>query len=383
MSSKKESILFIATPNESSSILKSPEFSSKFNIINYTLNTIDNFLEFLKNHNGDNIVAIYGGYPAFSPIGGLTRSLLEHPHFPKHTLKCIVLCSRGYNGIDLEALKDHGIKLFNYQDDEIDENTIVKDFKKGLVGNDVADCVMWHLLEGFRKFSYQQRVTRESKDTLTARSNTCGKPGYAFGHELGQMINRNSTLYTESPRGKKCLILGLGSIGKQIAYKIDHGLGMEVHYSKRTEDIEITQMYPNWTYHPFNDTLLEKLDMFHSIVISLPGTPETHHLINEKFLSHCKAGELILVNIGRGNILELSAVKNAINEGIIRHLGVDVFYNEPTIDNDILIDDRLTTITPHIGSSTKDVFSQSCDNALSNIFNISLDQNFTSYSRIV
>lgn len=355
----KPTILFIADPCETSATLNSKAFKEKFRILRYQLDTKEAFLDFLERHEQDKICAIYAGFPAFKKIGGMTRSIIEHKSFPRKNLKCIVLCSRGYDGWDLDTLRKHEIRLYNYQDDENEK--LIDDLKLHQVGNDVADCALWHILEGFRKFSYYQKLSRETGNTLTARAKAAEKSGFAFGHELGNM-------FAESPRGKKCLILGLGSIGKQVAYKLQYGLGMEIHYCKRSEDCTMSQN-ESWKFHMLDETIYAKLYQFHAIVVTLPGTPQTEHLINRKFLEHCNPG-LILVNLGRGKILDLRAVSDALVTGRINHLGLDVFNKEPEIDEKIRSSDRLTSITPHLGSATKDVFEQSCELALTRILRV-------------
>ncbi|CAI4039104.1 hypothetical protein SMKI_07G0750 [Saccharomyces mikatae IFO 1815] len=356
---QKPTILFIADPCETSVTLNSRVFNEKFSILRYHLDTKDAFLDFLERHKHSRICAIYAGFPAFWKIGGMTRDIIEHKSFPRSDLRCIVLCSRGYNGWDLNALREHNIQLYNYQDDKNEK--LIDDFKLHQVGNDVADCALWHILDGFRKFSYCQKLTRETGNTLSARAKAAEKSRFAFGHELG-------SVHTESPRGKKCLILGLGNIGKQLAQKLQYGLGMEIHYSKRSEDFTITQN-ERWVFHSLDETIYAKLYQFHAIVTTLPGTPQTEHLINDKFLKHCNSN-LILVNLGRGAILDLRAVSKALRKGQIKHLGADVFYNEPQIDEKIRSFDKFTSITPHVGSATKDVFEQSCELALQRILQV-------------
>ncbi|CCC69396.1 hypothetical protein NCAS_0C04060 [Naumovozyma castellii] len=359
MSAIKPSILFIAQPNIESPLLNSDQFLEDFNIIELTLTTKDAFLQQLKDHKNDNIVAIYGGYPQFTPIGGLTKEIIEHEDFPLNTLKAIVLCSRGYNMIDLDALKSHGIQLYNYQD-EVDESQDLEGFKMGQVGNDVADCALWHVLEGFRKFSYQQASLRKYTDTLVTRAKLAGEDGYAYGHKF------NGGQFIHSPRGNKCLVLGLGSIGKHVALKLQEGLGMQIHYSKRNEDLQVKEKY-NWKFHRLDETLYSQLFQFKAIICALPGTPATHHLIDEKFLEHCNGPELTLVNLGRGNIVDIEAVTTALEEGQLRHFGADVFYGEPKVNEMVIEMEDTTSVTPHIGSSTLEVFEQSCELALTNI----------------
>ncbi|CUS22974.1 LAQU0S07e04434g1_1 [Lachancea quebecensis] len=374
----KPAILFISSPDLSSELYQTT-IKNEFEVVNYDFQSSNpqDFLNFL----GDNfdvdskpLTAIYGGFPSFHPIGGLTEALIEDKLFPKDTIKCIVLCSRGVNGIDIHALKRHSIKLFNYNDEPdscSEKNRALK--KAGVVGNDVADCVLWHILEGYRKLSYQQRHLRVTRNTLTSRLAAAGKSPdlkeFSFGHELVSCC-------AESPRDKKALILGLGGIGKQIALKLHHGLGMQVHYAKRTCDKEVP-----WFYHPLDASIHDKLSQFSTVVVALPGTTETKHLIDKKFLSYCSR-DLVLVNIGRGWILEPDAIQSALKGGQIRHLGIDVFYNEPVVEEWLAEDTARVSITPHVGSGTKDNFYQSCEFALNNIIEVVL-HNSNGYSRVV
>ncbi|CCD26118.2 putative hydroxyacid dehydrogenase NDAI_0G03410 [Naumovozyma dairenensis CBS 421] len=359
MSEEKKPFCLSTKPNEDSPLLNSDKFLEDFNLLNVELTTKEAFLSFLHDHKNDNIVAIYGGFPQFTSIGGLTKEIIEHEDFPQCTLKCIVLCSRGYNMIDIKTLKKFGIQLYNYQD-EVDESIAIETFKVGQVGNDVADCAMWHVLEGFRKFSYQQSIIRKLGNTNETRANIANKTGYVFGHEYlrGQSIR--------SPRGKKCLVLGLGSIGKHVALKLQDGLGMDIHYCKRTEDLQVKEKY-GWKFHPLDDSLYSQLFQFKAIVVALPGTAETKHLINEKFLAHCDGPELVLVNLGRGQILDIDAVTTAFEEGQLRHFGGDVFYEEPKVNSDVLKMEDTTSVTPHVASATVEVFEQACELALTNI----------------
>ncbi|CCK71187.1 putative hydroxyacid dehydrogenase KNAG_0G01290 [Huiozyma naganishii CBS 8797] len=362
---KTQSILFVQDPNEESELLSSDIVKENYNLLRHKLTSKDAFLKFMEEHRKQNITAIYGGFPAFRSIGGLTRDIIEHAAFYS-TVRCVALCSRGVDGVDQEALLERGIQLFNYQDSEPD--AMVSGAKQDLVGNEVADCALWHVLEGFRKFSLLMTQMRATKDTILGRAVVAGIPRdqmrFAFGHELLK------GKYVESPRGKKCLILGLGNIGKQIGVKLQYGLGMEVHYAKRTEDSEVKDTY-GWQFHGM-DSLLQVLPQFHAIVVALPGSPETDGLINGEFLSHCKSGELILVNIGRAAILDMDAVTSAIDNGTIRHFGTDVYSAEPAVDALVLQDEYNTTGTPHVGSGTVEVFAQACETALANIIRTTL-----------
>ena len=371
MASPQKTVLFVQEPAAESQVMASARFADHYTPLYYTLSDKEAFLAFLQGEErrGTNIVAIYGGFAAFAWIGGLTADIIGGAGFPLATLRCIVLCSRGYNGFDLECLRKHGIALYNYQDAIAD--AALPAFQVDQVSNDVADCALWHVLEGFRKFSYQQEVLRGDGNTLRARARIAGYDDlsrFAFGHEVAP-ADAPAGHYAESPRGKRCLVLGLGSIGTQVALKLQHGLGMEVHYAKRTPLEPALQARYGWPFHPLDATLLEGgvLQQFHAIVVALPLTPETHHLVDARFLAQCRGPELVLVNVGRGTIVDSGAAEAALRAGRLRHLGTDVFHDEPVVDAVLREDTRGTTCTPHDGSATIELFTQSCELALMNI----------------
>ncbi|SCU93547.1 LADA_0G03686g1_1 [Lachancea dasiensis] len=374
----KPAILFISKP-ELTSKLYNTTIKDHFQIIHYDFATGDreSFLDFLKDNFDPQLApltAIYGGFPAFHPIGGLTAELLDDSRFPKNSLKCIVLCSRGVNGIDFEALKKYKVKLYNYTDEEGPATECVGAIEiPGLVGNDVADCALWHVIEGYRKFSYQQLHLRKTGHTLEARRSAAGEDTKSTKFMFGESLKSYDV---KSPKGQKGLILGLGGIGKQIALKLQYGLGMEIHYAKRTPDSTVP-----WTFHALDQTLYPKLKEFTTIVVALPGTPETKHLIDSRFLHAC-ARDVIFVNIGRGVIFEPTALEQAIESTQIRHFGGDVFYHEPDVEKWLLANDESVTITPHIGSGTKGNYYQSCEFALTNIIQEVLEKS-EGHSRVV
>lgn len=318
--------------------------------------TSDSFLNFIHNHQQTKgpIVGIYGSYPQFVPLGGLDEKMLQDHRWPS-TVKCIAICSRGYNGLDLQALKKRDIHLYNYDDMIMDD---------GIVANDVADCVLWHTLEGFRKFSYHMRSLRAIADVNISRYNVVDDPD-AEKFQFGSKLSKGLTI--QSPKGRKCLIIGLGRIGTQCAIKLEQGLMMQVHYSSRNK---VKSASPTWTYHSLSDltagssqTLLSQFDC---IVITVPGTPETMHMVDKDFLSKCSEN-VIICNVGRGNVIENEALQSHLQDSRIRHVGLDVFYNEPHVERFLLESHERCTITPHVASSTEDVWLASNAMALHNL----------------
>lgn len=363
-------ILFIAEPEYSLQEYKL--LQKEFNTVNYTLERdVDGtgkeaFLTFLDQHSKQKgpIVGIFGGYPQFAPLGGLSAEILDDHRWPG-SIKCICLCSVGYNWLDLKSLREKGIQLYNYDD-------MIQD--SGIVANDVADCVLWHVLDGFRKFSSQAHALRSARNTIKARSEIVlehgenNSPRFEFGHRW-----KRGT-FNESCRNKRCLIMGLGRIGIQCGRKLDSGLGMEIHYTQRNpvtkEQISSDTYIQKWQFHPISE-LLESdfqdahgsspcLETFDCIVICLPGNASTHHMINKTFLSRCKFG-VVICNVGRGSIIDDDALQHIMAQepGRVRHVAMDVFHDELIVEQWLSEDCHYNTITPHIASSTRAVWEAS------------------------
>lgn len=147
---------------------------------------------------------------------------------------------------------------------------------------------------------------------------------------MDQALRQNDwTLRYEDPksillRGRTALILGFGEIGQALgAYCL--GLGMKVKATKRQPDAYNGDL----DVEVYADTQLHKLlPTAEVLLIALPLTQETENLIDETELSLMPKGG-ILVNVGRGPIVNQDALYNALTSGHLRAAGSDVWYNYP------------------------------------------------------
>lgn len=129
--------------------------------------------------------------------------------------------------------------------------------------------------------------------------------------------------------GKTVLILGYGAIGKQVA-KMCQAFGMKVLATRRKADgIEMdgeTAVYPSADLHKL-------LPQANVLIISLPLTEETKNLIDAEELN-LLPDKAILVNVGRGKIVNEAALYHALKNGKLHSAGLDVWYNYPTGEED-------------------------------------------------
>lgn len=124
--------------------------------------------------------------------------------------------------------------------------------------------------------------------------------------------------------GKTALILGYGSIGRRVA-RACVGLGMRVIATRR----RVEAGHDEWAeeIHPAG-ALPQLLPRADALIICLPLTTETAGLIGEAELRALPAGA-VLVNVGRGNVVDESALYAALKEGRLRAAGLDVWYDYP------------------------------------------------------
>jgi D-3-phosphoglycerate dehydrogenase len=150
-------------------------------------------------------------------------------------------------------------------------------------------------------------------------------------------------------RGKRLGIVGYGSIGSQLSV-LAESLGMRVFYY----DIEEKLALGNATKCKSLKELLELSDI---VSLHVDGRASNHHLIGEREFSWMRQG-VIFLNLSRGHVVDIQALRNAILSGKVAGCAVDVFPYEPASNNEEFISELRglpnTILTPHIGGSTRE-----------------------------
>jgi phosphoglycerate dehydrogenase-like enzyme len=145
--------------------------------------------------------------------------------------------------------------------------------------------------------------------------------------------------------GQTLGIVGMGSIGRRIA-QLGRAFGMRVVGSRRSfaegnaTDPDLDQSYPP-------DRLHEMLSTCDYIVLAVPLTSETEHMIGEAELRAMKP-TTYLVNIARGHVINEAALIKALREGWIAGAGLDVTETEPLPSHSPLYGMPNVILTPHI-----------------------------------
>lgn len=148
-------------------------------------------------------------------------------------------------------------------------------------------------------------------------------------------------------RGKTLGIVGYGHIGSQVSVMAE-ALGMKVMFYDVTSKLSLGNAKSSNSL----DDLLKKSDI---ITLHVPGTEGTKNLINATRLKKMKPGA-VLLNLSRGDVMDVWAVKEAIEKRLLGGLAVDVFPEEPKDNKDVFASPlqglKNVILTPHIGGST-------------------------------
>jgi D-3-phosphoglycerate dehydrogenase / 2-oxoglutarate reductase len=155
--------------------------------------------------------------------------------------------------------------------------------------------------------------------------------------------------------GKKLGLIGFGNIGKELA-KRAIALGMKVgvysRFSKGQSAIEEAKSFGCNIYPSVEETLKDA----HIISLHLPATDKTENIINESTLKLMKPNS-ILINTARGKLVDEGALVKALNNHQIAGAALDVYWEEPLKNQELINCKGNLILTPHIGSQTEETQS--------------------------
>jgi lactate dehydrogenase-like 2-hydroxyacid dehydrogenase len=225
------------------------------------------------------------------------------------TLKAVATLSVGFNHIDIEAARAHGIAVFN---------------SPGVLTDACADLAMLLILNAARRGHEAEAMVRSGK-----------WPGWAPTQLLGVGLT-----------GKRLGVLGMGRIGQAVADRA-RSFGLQVHYHNRKP--LPAELEKNALFHTTPESLLGVSDIF---LITAPGTPELAGFLNRPRIALLPPNAIV-VNVARGEMVDDDALIEALVEKKVFAAGLDVFDGEPQVDPRYLALENVF-LTPHLGSATED-----------------------------
>ena len=239
-------------------------------------------------------------------------------------LKYIGVLATGYNVVDVKAATKRGIVVTNIP---------------AYSTESVAQMTFAHILNITNRIGHYARQSREGRWS--------SNPDFCYW---------DTQLWELS--GKTIGIVGLGNIGMRVA-TIARYFGMDVfaYTSKNSADLP----------EGIQKTTLDGLFAVSDIVsLHCPLTADTRHLINRESLEKMKEGS-ILINTGRGPLVDEEAVADALASGHLGGYGADVMIDEPPSPNNPLLAQRNAFITPHIAWATREARQRLMDICVRNV----------------
>jgi glyoxylate reductase len=297
-SSSKPAVLLIGILTHSNK--EWSDLSSKYTLKEFRKGTRDQFLTNCKNGEYKDIVGLYRSNASVSETGNFDKDLLSQ--LPK-SLKYIAHNGAGYDNIDVEAFTNAGIQI---------SSTPIA------VDNATADIAILLMLGALRHVQIPIDAIRSGNW-------------------------RGSTPLGHDPNNKVLGILGMGGIGRAVAHRA-RAFNMKIIYHNRSRlssDLEGDAKYVSF------DELLAQSDV---LSLNLALNAKTKHILSTPEFNKMKDG-VVIVNTARGALINEKALVAALDSGKVGSAGIDVFENEPEVEEGLLKNDKIF-IVPHLGTMT-------------------------------
>ncbi|MCY4361154.1 MAG: D-glycerate dehydrogenase [Gammaproteobacteria bacterium] len=218
----------------------------------------------------------------------------------------------GFNHIDIDAARTRGLVVTNTPE---------------VLTDCTADIAMTLLLMTARRAGEGERHVRNREWS-----------GWRPTHMMGTKVT-----------GKTLGLIGMGRIARAMAQRAYHGFGMKIiftdPYPPPAELVSELQAESRASI----EEVLQEADF---VSLHCPGGKETYHLINRERLSMMKPGAF-LVNSARGDVIDQSALVEALDNGTIAGAGLDVYEGEPAVPAALLTLDNVV-LFPHLGSASRE-----------------------------
>lgn len=239
-------------------------------------------------------------------------------------LRYVGVLATGYNVVDVYAAREHGVTVTNVPAYSTDS---------------VVQMTLSHILNITGRVAHYARLNREGRWS--------GNPDFCYW----------DTPLTELS-GKTIGIVGLGNIGMKVA-SMARCLGMDVFALTGKDSATL----PDGIQKTTLDGLLGVSDV---LTLHCPLTEKTRNMINAETIGRMKHGA-ILINTGRGPLVDEQAVADALVSGQLGGYGADVMCSEPPSADNPLFSAPNAFITPHIAWATLEARQRLMDTAVANV----------------
>lgn len=237
-----------------------------------------------------------------------------------------VAAGGGHNRVDaalfealpnLEIVSSFGVGYDHVDAAEAGRRGLIVSNTPDVLTDEVADLAIGLLLATVRQIPQVDRYLRE-----------------------GKWLNGAYSL-TTSLRKRSVGIVGLGRIGKAVAHRLE-AFGVPIAYHGRSQQADVA-----YRYYPSLVELAQNVDTLVSVA---PGGDSTHHIINAEVLKALGPNGIV-VNVGRGTVIDEQALIKALQDKTILSAGLDVFEDEPRVPAELIAIEH-AVLLPHVGSAS-------------------------------
>ena len=242
-------------------------------------------------------------------------------------LKIIAQVGVGYDNISVKSAKDKNIKVTN---------------TPNVLNEAVAETTILLILAASRRIGEAYNLVRS-------------------GNWKNQKPDLTKFMIGNSVTGKTLGIIGMGRIGRMAA-KCAKAFGMKIIYynrNKLSEDLE-----DGAKYYQDIKSMMPDCDF---VSVHTPATSETKHILNSSTIS-LLPNHAVVINTSRGSTIDDDALIDALQNNKIYAAGLDVFNNEPNLDERYMKLDNCFVL-PHVGSATHETRLAMSMMAVDNICN--------------
>ncbi len=209
----------------------------------------------------------------------------------------------------------------------------------GVFTDDTADIAMAGIIGVPRRIREGTALVRRGEWTGWA-------PSGLLGRKLG---------------GKVLGIVGMGRIGQAVAHRA-HAFGLEIAYHNRKRLPEAVEKMFGARYVEHLDDLVAEADI---VTLHSPLTDATRNMLDTRRFALMKPGASV-INTARGELIDQEALIDALYSGHLAGAGLDVYPDEPRVDERLLKHPNVMTL-PHIGSATAEGREASGEKVIANI----------------
>lgn len=272
-----------------------------------------------------------------------------------------VLFTYNYGKEKMKKIEDLGYEIVYIKEQELSYNEKIKDIEVLVCYNpfNFLDITKLHKLKWIQLSSIG--IDQVPKEYLLEKNIllTNNKGGYSIPMgewvvlKILEMLKRSKNFYKKQDKkiwkidtsvlelyGKTIGFIGTGSIAYESAKRLT---GFEANvYGLNTTGRNVDYFDKCFSISEF-DKFLSLCDI---LVLTIPYTEKTHHLLNENKFKIMKDG-VYIVNVSRGSIINEADLIKYLKNGKIRFAALDVFENEPLNENNPLWDLDNVIITPH------------------------------------